>query len=227
MSDKNAEKIQPEAGTPAPATSTATATAEKPVTASAPVSSPTEKQDAKVTAAFIAMRKENRELRQKAALATATPAPAPAPATTPETAQVVTPSATPAPVPVKTVRDIEGESVKAIEAIAAEKDVASVPGAILDIINMVDTDPRLSSLHDIDPTLAFREAKGLWANKVGVGATPTVPASTPVSGGIGGGGKDLDALVAECEKAKPGSKEFNTLAKQIREKLGVHTYKPF
>lgn len=216
---ENVEKIQPAQVNPTPAPA-APAKAPEAVTASAPATSPAEKQDAKVTAAFIAQRKEIRELRQKAALATtATVPPATAPATDPAQQQATTPIASPAPAPKIAARDIEAESVKAIEAMANEKDVASVPGAVMDIIQMVDNDPRLSGLHSIDPTLAFREAKNIWAAKMGIGTSPAKPMSTPTSGGMSTSSDDLDAMVAECEKLKPGTREFNILSTKIRAKL--------
>jgi hypothetical protein len=210
-----AEKIQHEAGTPAPATPATTAKVEASVPASAPaVVDHTAEMLKKQTAAFIKMRQEKRELKQQLATAqanTATPPAAPA-----DPAQVAKPENQTVPVPAKTARDIEAESVRAIEAIAAERDVASVPGALMDIIHMVDTVQELSDLHAVSPSLAFREAKAIWASKAGIGATPVMPISSTTSGGMSTEVTNLDSLVAACEKEKPGTKEFNILAKKIR-----------
>jgi hypothetical protein len=92
-----------------------------------------------------------------------------------------------------------------------------MPGSILDIISMVDNDPRLASLHNIDPTIAFREAKNLWLEKTGISTPPLTPKSTNVSGGIQKGTNDLGAVLDELETVPAGSKRFYELIKKKRE----------
>jgi hypothetical protein len=207
---ENAEKIQEGQVAPAPETPvTQTETTPNPVAGPAPVQA-----EDKKTAAFIRLRQENRELKRKMAQ-TPTPSPTPTPTETQEPVnQTVVPEQA-APTPHKVEVDIEAESAKAIENLAKEADVMSVPGAIVDIIEMVDTDPRLARLHNIDPVLAFREAKGLWASKAGISTPPPVPAPTKVSGGITSVPSDLDALYAKLENLTPGTKEYTDLVRKL------------
>lgn len=209
---KDAEKTQTEQAPPAPATETKEVTQTPVVEAKSdsvkPVEATTESN--KQTAAFVKMRQELRELKRKASAIPATPPPA---ATT-ETEAPPTTSVNTAPAP-KAEVDIEAESVKAIQNMANDTDLAKMPGAIIDLCEMVDSDPRLTRLHDIDPVLAFREAKGLYLSKAGISTPPPVPKPTNVSGGIPPGGKDLQALTDDLKKYHPGSREFSRLVAEI------------
>lgn len=214
MSEKNAEEVQQKPVTPAPATETPNA--EATANPSAEVVKPAEAkaEKSKETVAFIKMRQEMREMkRQLAAQVTTPPPPTATPETKPEAQVTNTPSVT-APAP-KAEVDIEAESAKAIEALAGDQTIARVPGAIIDIVAMVDNDTRLTRLHAVDPILAFREAKALYLEKAGITEPPPVPKAVPVSGGITGGKKDLTALYAEIDKHRAGSKEFMRLAREI------------
>lgn len=212
---ENAEKTNTAPVAPAPAAAgntTATVVEAKPGTAT-PESKPTlNKSDY----AFVQQRKAMRELERKnkelEAKLTTPPAAAPETANPPAKTETI---AHTVPAPTKTEVDIEAESTKAIEQMATDKDIAAVPGALLDIISMVDNDARLSRLHNIDPLLAFREAKSLWTSKAGIGAPPPIPNPAPVSGGINAEHTDLEALVKQAEAATPGSKEFYVLANRV------------
>lgn len=208
---ENTEKIQTEQVTPVPATPV-TQTEVKTESVAVPVANPTEEANKKQTAAFIKMRQELRDSKRKLAeVATATPPPV-----VQETAQPQTnTNERTAPAPIKAEVDIEAESVKAIEQMSMDADVRAVPGAIMDLIDMVDNDPRLSRLHNIDPVLAFQQAKSIWASKVGISAAPIVPKPTTVSGGIPQGHKDLNALMTEIDKHRPGTREYSRLAREI------------
>lgn len=219
MSEKTAEIIQKEVVAPAPLTPTP-AKVETPPTVSVPADNHAEY---KQTQAFIAMRKENREMKKKLAEVNANP---PAPVvpvkqveqaenvTTTPTEPVIRPAA---PAPKAAEVDIETESAKAIEELATDKQVAALPGGILDIINLVDNDPRLARLHNIDPTIAFREAKNIWLAKIGINTPPPIPKATNVSGGIQDGQNDLQAIKAELDNLQPGTKRWSELAKQYKE----------
>jgi hypothetical protein len=215
--NENAEKIQTEQVTPAPETPTTTAVVETPPSVSEPVKVNTEKQDSKVTAAMIKMRQELREAKRK--LAQTTPTPATTPPVTTEQAKPTDTIVPIAPVQHITEMDIEAESAKAIEDVASDPAIASVPGAVLDIINLVDTDTRLARLHSIDPTLAFREAKGIYLSKSGISAPPAVPIPSTPSSGMSGGNTSLEALIIECDKYKPGTKEYHKLATKIQAEM--------
>jgi hypothetical protein len=80
---------------------------------------------------------------------------------------------------------------------------------------MVDTDPRLARLHAIDPTLAFREAKGIYFSKAGISATPPIPKSVPAPTGVRGAKEDLAVLLNELDNCHPGTKRFNELKKKL------------
>lgn len=214
MSEKTPENIQQAQVAPVPATPAPAKVETAPVEA-APVVSPAEDVSKKQTAAFIKMRMENRELKRKMAAIPPTPPPA-----TPAPAEVAQPEVKkevpPVPAPIKAEVDIEAESVKAIESLGQDKDVASVPGAVMDIVEMVDNDPRLARLHNIDPVLAFREAKALWLNKAGITSAPPIPKPNTQSGGVVKGEEDLESLIAKAKSLTPGTKAFSDTAQKIR-----------
>lgn len=195
--------------TPAPE---ATAPA-KVVEAATPVDSHTE--IAKQNAAFAAMRKRAREAEKKLAQASQVSTPPPTPPTEVQAVQEVKPEVATAPVPVRTEVDVEAESEKAVVELGKDAELAKVPGAVVDIITMVDTDPRLARLHSIDPTLAFREAKGLYLSRAGISTPPPVPKVTPSATGVKGGSEDLAVLLNEIDNCRPGTPRFSELKKKI------------
>lgn len=219
MSEKNTEitnttEVKPVPPTPTPQVET------KVDVVAAPANNQAE-YDKKTTAAFIKQRQEIREMKRKLAEVTATPTTPPAP-TQPENVQqqvtpVVPPTPVAAPAPKVAEVDIEAESAKAIEGIANDADVSKVPGGVLDIINLVDTDPRLARLHNIDPTIAFREAKAIWLSKTGIGQPPPIPKETTPAGGQMSAPNNFEALNRELMNTPPGSKRFYELAKQVKE----------
>lgn len=222
MSVNNAEIVKPEAGAVAPATPTTDTPAKVEVPApvvTPPAESPAVIQDKKVTAAFIAQRRENRELKKRLAKATAnatTPAPAPVVG---EQAQPQIPQSIPVPVQeVKTAFDIEEESVKAVQELAKDPTITSLPGALIDIMQIVDTDKRLARLHNIDPKLAFEEGKKMYLASAGIATPPPIPLSSAPSGGMGGGSKqDLNALYDELDLHRAGTREWYLVANKINE----------
>lgn len=113
-----------------------------------------------------------------------------------------------------------GEDV-AIKALAADPDVASIPGGIIEVIDMLDSNPKLAKLNAIDSKIAYAEAVKLWKDQHGITQTPPIPAPAKVSGGISGSKADLDVLYAKLDKAKPGTKEYNELVAQMNSSLGV------
>lgn len=216
----NSENAENKQTTPvAPAPETPTPQVETKVETAAPKAEPTEKPvENKSNAAFAAMRRKNRELQEQVSkLQQTTPAPAPVVTAPVEPKPEVTVTA-PAPVQVKP-EGIEAESEKAILELGTDKDLAKIPGAVYDVVNLVDTDPRLARLHSVDPTLAFREAKSVYLSKAGITEPPPVPKSSTPSGGMGGESNDLKVLFAEYDKHTPGSKEANALAKKINAEM--------
>ena len=201
---------------PAPAAPDAPASA-APATApvTGPVESPTERQDKRVTAAFIKQRQDNRDLRDRLAKATATPPPSPAPAIEPDPAQPVPKESIPAPAPVQAAHSIEAEEKEALSALGEDKDLKAIPGAIIDIFEMIDNSPRLARIYNADPALGIREAKGLFLAKAGISPAPSMPLPTTTSGGMGGGNVNLEALMTEIDKYQPGTKQYSDLAHKI------------
>jgi hypothetical protein len=218
MSEQNTEITNNTEVKPVPPTPTTQVETKVDVVA-APVNNPTE-YDKKATAAFIKQRQEIREMKRKLAEVTAAnPAHPVIVEKLPDNPQEVTvtpPTQVAAPAPRVAEVDIDAESAKAIEGIASDADVSKVPGGVLDIINLVDTDPRLARLHNIDPTIAFREAKNIWLAKTGIGQPPPIPKdSTPVGGQMSAP-TNFEALNNELMSTPPGSKRFYELAKQVR-----------
>lgn len=205
--------------TPAPPTPV-TQTEAKPVADVKPVANTTE-DSRKQALAFIAMRKENRELKNKlTSVQGATVIPA-TPATPVEPSQETVTPPTPvvaAPAPKVAEVDIEAESATALASLASDEKIATNPGALLDIISMVDSDPRLVRLHAIDPTLAFREAKNIWLEKAGIGPAPLVPIAPNVSGGTPKGITSLEALYDDLDRATPGTRKWLDIKREIDRK---------
>lgn len=213
MSTEKAEKVQTGEVAPVPPTPTP-ASVETTPNEVAPAGGPVEN---KYTAAFIKMRQEKRELKRQLEQAKSTPTPPVAPETESPKPEVKEQPTAPAPKIAEV--DIEAESIGAIETMAKDKDIAAVPGAIMDIIDMVDNDPRLSRLHSIDPTLAFREAKAIWSSKVGISTPPPMAKPTHISGGISEGKVDLAALMSQADKLKPGTREYSELVRKINAEM--------
>jgi len=200
----------------APATPTDSTVETKPIAEVQPAEATVEDGAKKQTSAFIKMRMDNRELKRKLAEANATPTPTPA---TPieETEQdkpVILPK-TEAPAAVKTELDPEVEK-QALQELSEDADTAKVPGAVMDILAMIDSDKRLSRLYyEIDPKLAIREAKNVYLSKAGVAKPPPVPKATTVSGGIPSGNVDLQGLISEIDRCRPGTRAYTELARKI------------
>ena len=221
MDSKDAENTQTATATPAPSTETP---ASVPISASvsAPVESPAAKQDAKFTAAFIKQRQEIRDLKQKLAAAPASSVPPATPAT--EQPKPITAQPTPAPVPAPTAIAIVDDSA-AIAELGKDKDLSAIPGSIVELVNMVDSDPVLSKIRDASPEIAYKQAKGLLLEKYGIAPTPPIPKSTTPSGGmVGGGNANLEALLSEIEAATPGTRKYAELVSkfntEMKKKLG-------
>jgi len=214
MTNENAENIQTAQVAPAPAPTETEATqspAEVKADSVSPVEATTEKKDKQV-AAFVKMRQELRELKQKAKAMPTTPTP---PAAGPVEDPQPKPVVNQAPAPVEAEVDIETENA-AISEISKDADLAKIPGAIIDLMDMIDGDKRLTRLYKVDPLLAFREAKGVYLAKAGVAEPPIVPKSAPVSGGITTGQTDdLQSMLDQIDKLEPGTKKFTELARKI------------
>ena len=202
---------------PAPATVETPASVDTPIVAEAPVSH-TEKQDARMTAAFIAQRKRIKELER--ALSGSNPAiPSPAPAPSVEQATEPKPAVPPAPAPVIAVDDVEELEKQAMTELATDKDLAKIPGGVIEVMSMVDNDKGLSRIAKIDPRLAFREAKSMYMQTLGISAPILTPKPSSAPGGVPVGSADLTALVNAMDNAKPGTKEYWDLAKKLDEAL--------
>ena len=221
--NKDAETNQVGQATPAPAAQEPAApTAPKPEAAPAESTAETGKGVDKSTLAHIRQRQENRALKQRIAeLEAAKPAPQPpaAPVTPAPVAQAPQAPAVSAPVqPQEAVKaetvNTEAESM-AIQAMAVDKDVQSVPGAILDILDIVDSNPKIAKINAIDPALALREAKALWASKLGIAPAPAAPVATKTSGGMSTSPQDLQALFAAVDAAKPGTKAYRDAVAKV------------
>jgi hypothetical protein len=221
--EENVETIQPVPVTPTPAV-TEPAAPVTPVVEAAPATPIAEqpKHD-KATAAFIKQRQERKADKLKIAelegkLAAAQPAPAVTPPVQAPQAPVVSAPVQPqVVVPAETV-DAVSESA-AIQAMSLDKDVQSVPGAIMDIMEIVDSNPKIAKLNAIDSGLAFREAKAIWASNLGIAPTPVTPVATKVSGGMSGSPENLQALFAAVDAAKPGTKTFRDAVAKVNEAM--------
>ena len=221
MTEKNTEEvIQTEQVAPVPETPTPAKVETAPSVAE-PVESPAEKQDKKLTKAFIAQRQKIRELEKAAKAApVATTPPVATPVEPVEAATTTTAPTQTAPTPVIVESGIEKLEKEALTALSEDKDMAKIPGSVIDVLEMIDNDPRLSRLYkEIDPTLAIKEAKSMYLSKAGVSAPATIPVSAPPSGGMGKGGQDLNALIANAEKHTPGTRDWFIAVAKVNAEL--------
>lgn len=200
---------------PAPAVETP-ASVDTPIVEAAPVESHTEKQDAKMTAAFIAQRKRIKELER--ALSGSNPA-IPSPAPIVEQAPEPKPVVPPVPAPVIAEDDVAELEKQAMSELAIDKDLAKIPGGMIEVMSMVDNDKGLSRIAKIDPRLAYREAKSMYMQTLGISAPVLTPKPSSAPGGVPVGSADLTALTNALDNAKPGTKEYWELAKKLDEAL--------
>ena len=213
---ENTEKIQQSEVAPVPQTPAPAKVETTPVVAE-PVESPAEKQDKKITAAFIAQRQKIRELEAKAKAAPVAPSPATTePVEAPQV--VVQPQQAPAPVIAESGIDAAIEK-QALADLANDKELSKVSMGVVEVLEMIDTDPRLGRLYRVDPKLAIREAKSEYMSKLGITSAVPMPVSTAPSGGMGGGGADLEAMYSQIESLKPGTIEWQRLAHKIDAEL--------
>lgn len=220
MSEKTAEQVQTTEVTPAPQTPT-TQVETKPSAEVKPTEVKVESKDSKANAAFIAQRHKIKELERKLAQTNAAPVP-PAPAPVTEAPVAVTPAPqvqTTAPAPI--YAELDGEIEKqAITDLSKDVDLAKIPGGVIDVLDLIDTNPRLTKLYNFDPKLAIREAKDMYLSKSGISAPPPVPVSSTPSGGMGAEKKnDLEALVAHAESLKPGTQEWYKAIAKVNAEL--------
>ena len=227
------ENNNPAEQTPVTATPTEPTQVQPVPAQEAPKEAPVSNTEDKTASAFVRMRQERRALKQRVAeLENAKPVPQPVqeqpkvetptpPAPAPEVNIQPTPTPIPANVPEKPA-DSEAEAIKVL---ANDPDVGSIPGGIVEILDMIDKDAKLAKLEAIDPKIAYAEAAKLWKESKGISKAPAVAAPVQISGGITGSNADLEAIYAELDKAKPGSKRYSELTAQMNAKLGV-TGKP-
>lgn len=219
---ENTEKVKTnnEQVAPVPVTTAVVANPASPVIVAAPVESHTEeKQDAKMTAAFIAQRKRIKELERMVKGGSPAVAPSPAPASAVEQDTEPKTVIPPAPAPVIAVDDVAELEKQAMDELYKDESLRKINGGIIEIMSLVDNDKGLSRIAQIDPRLAYREAKSMYLNSLGVSAPVLTPKPTNVSGGVPVGDSDLTALTNALDKAKPGTKEFWDLAKKLDEAM--------
>jgi hypothetical protein len=217
MSEKeNVETIQPVQVIPTPAAAAPSAAPATPVVEAAPATPEAAKpQDDKAVAAFIKQRQQHKADKQRiAALEAQLAAPQSAPALAPVAPATITPVQSQAK-PTEPV--VVLDETAAIQATAMDKDVQSVPGAIMDIMDIVDTDPRIGKLNAIDTNLAYVEAKKVWLQRLAIAPTPPIPVAVKTSGGMSAAHEDLASLFAAVDKEKPGTKAYREAVAKVNE----------
>lgn len=204
---------------PAPAVETP-ASVDTPIVEAAPVESHTEKQDAKMTAAFIAQRhKYTSRIKELERALSGSNLAIPSPAPIVEQAPEPKPAVPPVPAPVIAEDDVAELEKQAMSELAIDKDLAKIPGGMIEVMSMVDNDKGLSRIAKIDPRLAFREAKSMYLQSLGISAPVLTPKPSSAPGGVPVGSADLTALTNALDNAKPGTKEYWDLAKKLDEAL--------
>lgn len=222
--NKDAAEVKPvDAGTPAPAQATKPESTEavKPA-------APAVVKDDKTTQAFINMRLEKKADKQRIKELEAKLAAAPATETQPEEAKpAVAAPAVPAvskaaPAQTKAETGIDQEEAIALRAMAADPDVAAVSGGIMAIMDIVETDPKIAKLYEVDRTIGLQQAKAAWATKYGIAPAPVTPVPTTTSTGMGSEKTDLPSLFKTLEGQKPGTKAYRTTLAKINTAMSQH-----
>jgi len=214
MNIENDVNNQTEQVKPSPATLETDATISGSGAVAVPAESPAVVQNNKQTSAFIKMRQELRDLKHKQAMAT--PANVPTPILETEQAQTATVVIPPTPAPVMAVVGIAEIEKQAIKELSEDKVLAKVPGGLMEVLALIDNDPRLSRLYnEIDPALAIREAKNIYFSQAGIAPAPALPKSSTPSGGMGTNSTNLESMLNEIDTCQPGTKQFADLATKI------------
>ena len=214
---ENAENInQPPTGSPAPATTnepTQPIVKEGEAAQAVPATS---KAEDKSVSAFIRMRQERNADKQRIAELEAK-IPAPQPAT-----QQVAPQSNivqqPSQQAVKPVVNTVATEEEAIKTIAADPDILAMPGGIVEVMELVDTDNRLTQLNAIDSKLAYSEAAKIFKAKYNISSKPaTIPEAARISGGSPAevGKENLDELYRSLDKMHPRDKKFGETVEKI------------
>ena len=214
---ENAENInQPPTGSPAPATTnepTQPIVKEGEAAQAVPAIS---KAEDKSVSAFIRMRQERKADKQRIAELEAK-IPAPQPAT-----QQVAPQSNivqqPSQQAVKPVVNTVATEEEAIKTIAADPDILAMPGGIVEVMELVDTDNRLTQLNAIDSKLAYSEAAKIFKAKYNISSKPaTIPEAARISGGSPAevGKENLDELYRSLDKMHPRDKKFGETVEKI------------
>lgn len=107
----------------------------------------------------------------------------------------------------------------ALKQLAEDKDLSSVPNGIVEALDLIDKDPRLSRLNEIDPAIAISEAKKAILAQKGIAPSAPAPVSHPKTGGSlqTAHFKDFDALAEKLKTMTPNTKEFRETVKRLNE----------
>ena len=214
---ENAENInQPPTGSPAPATTnepTQPIVKEGETAKAVPATS---KAEDKSVSAFIRMRQERKADKQRIAeLEAKIPAPQPAPQQVAPQSNIVQ---QPSQQAVKPVVNTVATEEEAIKTIAADPDILAMPGGIVEVMELVDTDNRLTQLNAIDSKLAYSEAAKIFKAKYNISSKPaTIPEAARISGGSPAevGKENLDELYRSLDKMHPRDKKFGETVEKI------------
>ena len=213
---ENAENInQPPTGTPAPATTNAPTQPIVKEGEAAQAVPATSKAEDKSVSAFIRMRQERKADKQKIAeLEARISAPQPAPQQVAPQSNIVQQPSQQAVNPVVNTVATEEEAIKTI---AADPDIMSMPGGIVEVMGLVDTDNRLTQLNAIDSKLAYAEAAKIFKAKYNISKPATIPETARISGGSPAevGKENLDELYRSLDKMHPRDKKFGETVEKI------------
>lgn len=213
---ENAENInQPPVGTPAPATTNAPTQPIVKEGEAAQAVPATSKAEDKSVSAFIRMRQERKADKQKIAeLEARISAPQPAPQQVAPQSNIVQQPSQQAVNPVVNTVATEEEAIKTI---AADPDIMSMPGGIVEVMGLVDTDNRLTQLNAIDSKLAYAEAAKIFKAKYNISKPATIPETARISGGSPAevGKENLDELYRSLDKMHPRDKKFGETVEKI------------
>lgn len=109
-------------------------------------------------------------------------------------------------------RDLKRE--RAYETLATNEDIMSVPTGIIDVMELVDSDARLSRLNEVDPELALSEAVKVWKERKGL--SPSVIPTSTNHVAKKGTVNNLQSVLNKLDTLTPGTSEFNKVYAELK-----------
>ena len=133
------------------------------------------------------------------------------PTVTPVQAAVQTPAVTPEAEKV----DLVKLTTQADDLMLADIEIQKDPGAVFEIMDLVEHDAYLARLNSADPYLARKMALEKWKETNNIADTTTVAQPIASSSNVNRGNSNVDTMLATLKTLKPGTKEYSECLAKI------------